>query len=575
MEAPGPKFFLSPVSCPEFRLTDFGQEVSERSEITTGPFLFSKKIPTSLRIHPHYKHFYTHFIHYAGGGEMGVPIAGGHVEERLVQAMEKAGFPLAKHAPLHERPMGSAIYRSDELFFNRALDGKSSSFCVLATRERDGSLIAHWYNPDPGGFDLKRDAFLKKVRLPKDASEDMVAELAGRISADAAFKKPGQLFFDPHTHFGSYSPPVQGRSGEEVRWGQVGYDDGVSYLTDNLRKAMFYHIDYYALTTHNRFSKKAYDILSWAGRHLGIQPVPAVELTAPLREPNGPHFLAYMRNSAAAEALGRAVLSKRKHMDMPSYFSGMDMGAMLDSLFALQKSGLAILGLAHPVNLSSPRLPIPIVGLYSAVDTGAITLEEAHSIAQRFDTVAMWNPSLHAKADEVRVQSAKLKRFLRHVNQKHVGNQKLWVNQTNYALAQELSGSFGINTHFETDEHKTLPFMRHPGAGGYVLGGDSLAIGMTVVEAPGGFIGGRPGVPQFIEMIRKREAIMSGRVFAVARPEAMTVYSERGMIPDELRDVAKRAENALTRRYAGMVIHDFIGMLFSGGFGGIGNMAGD
>jgi hypothetical protein len=506
---------------------------------------------------------------------MAGPVVRGRVEERLIEAMRKAGFPLANSVPLHERPMGTAIYRDNELIFNRALDGKSSAFCVIATNEADGAVTVHWYNPDQGGTTLRKDEFLRKILLPPSAGDGVVEAMVGKIAQDAAKKKPNQFFLDPHTHFGSLCSPVTGPDGKTVRWGNIKYDDGVSYLTDNLRKAMFYHIDYYALTAHNSFSKNAYDFMSWAGHYLGFLPVPAAELTAPLKEPNGPHFLILMKNANVGAYLERSIFSRRGKLDMPSYFSGMGMPEMLDVLFSLQKANLAALGIAHPVNFNSPSLPIPVVGLYSAVDTGALSLDEAHMIAQNFDTIAMWNPSLHGKADEIRVQDERLKSFLREANRKHVGNRKLWVNQTNYALAQELHECFGIYTHFETDEHKTLPFIRAPGGRGYVLGGDSLAMGMTVIEVPEAGFAGRPSVPELIELIRTRAVSMAGKVFAVARPEAITVHAERASIPEELRKIARTAEHALTRRYAGMLVRDFFGMLFSGDVGEIGNMDGD
>ncbi len=497
-----------------------------------------------------------------------------NVAERLAERMAKAGFPLARHAPLHERPMGRAIYREDELVFNRALDGKSSSFCVLATREQDGSVAVHWYNPDPGGVSLRREEYLRKTVLPPGASDWMIEGAVEKIIGDSAKKAPNELRIDMHSHFGSLCPPMRDADGSRLRWGSVKYDDGISYLTDNLRKALFYHVDYYALTPHNSFSKATYDVMAWAGHWLGFIPVRATELTAPLREPNGPHFLVLLRNASAAEYLTRSVLARRDDLDMPSYFSGMPMGDMLDVLFALQKANMALLGIAHPVNFNSPGLPVPMVGLYTAVDTGALTLDQANMIAQRFDSIAMWNPSLHAKADEVGIGNAKLKAFLREANRRHVGNRRLWVNQTNYALAQHLRESFGLHTHFETDEHKTLPFVRPPGGKGYILGGDSLAMGSTSIVVPKGSFRGRPGVPELIDMLRSRAVEMAGSVFAVARKEAITVHSERAAIPDGLRRIARRAEHALTRRYAGMLVRDFFDLLFSGEFDDIGNMSG-
>jgi len=505
---------------------------------------------------------------------MAVTVLRGRTELKLVEGMKKAGLSLVDRAPLYDKLIGKALYREDELIFNRAAgpSWKGSSFCVLATREKDGAVMLHWYNPDPAGTNFRRDQFIRKAMIPPNSSDDMIAGAIGQIVKDSQGKKPNEFYFQPHAHFGSLYPPLLGPDGRRIRSKPVEYDDGVSFLTDNIRKAMFYHIDHYALTTHNSFPKDVFALLSWATHYLGMAAVPSVELTAPLREPNGPHILIWMRNTAIAEHVDRMILSKREHLDMPSYFSGMGMKDMLDVLFALQKANLLALGIAHPVNFNSPRLPIPIVGLYTAVDTGALTLDQAHEYAQHFDSIAMWNPSLYAKASEVPVENETLKRFLRDLNQKHVGNRRLWVNQTNFALAQELHDCFGIYTHFETDEHATLPFIRE--GTGYGIAGDSLGMGTTVIELPENFKG-RPSASDLIALIRSRAVEkMYGRVFAVMRPEAITVHGERAALTDRLRRIAARADHALTMRYAGMLVRDFFDLLFSGEFDDIGNMPG-
>lgn len=505
---------------------------------------------------------------------MAVTVLRGRTELRLVEGMKKAGVPLVDRAPLYDKAIGKAFYREDELIFNRAADPqwKGSGFCVLGTREKDGAVMLHWYNPDPAGTAFRREQFIRKTLLPPNASEEMVQAAIGQMKRDAEKKKPNEYYFQPHAHFGSLHPPLLGPDGKKIRSRPVDYDDGVSFLTDNIRKAMFYQADYYALTTHNSFPKDVFALLSWATHYLGMAAVPSTELTVPLREPNGPHILVWMRNTSVAEHVERMILSKRGHLDMPSYFSGMAMKEMLDILFALQKAGILALGLAHPVNFNSPRLPIPIVGLYTAVDTGALTLDQAHEYAQRFDSIAMWNPSLCARNFEVPVENDQLKRFLRSLTQKHVGNRRLWVNQANFALAQELHECFGLYTHFEIDEHATLPFVRD--GLGYAIGGDSLGMGTTVITVPEEY-GRKPSVPELINLIRSKAVEMTGRVFAVARPEAITVHAERAAIPERLRRIAGRAERALTMRYAGMLIRDFFDMLFSGEVDNIGNMAGD
>jgi hypothetical protein len=253
----------------------------------------------------------------------------------------------------------------------------------------------------------------------------------------------------------------------------------------------------------------------------------------------------------------------------------MAMDSMLDSLFAFQKADIVALGIPHPINLNSPGLPIPIVGLFTATGDG-LSLADALAIAKRFDSVAMWNTSMCPKASEARISDGRTREYIRDLNQKHVGNRRLWVNQSNFSLASELAGSYGLNTHFETDEHMTLPFIQDE-RGGYVLGGDSLSAGATVIEIKGRdgrAAAGRPSVRELIPLIRNGTARMHGRVFAVKRSDAITVHSERSAIPDELRHMARKASHALMRRYAGFAVKDFFEMLIEGEMGRIGHMTG-
>ncbi|MFH1393838.1 MAG: hypothetical protein ABII71_03975 [Candidatus Micrarchaeota archaeon] len=494
--------------------------------------------------------------------------AGGKVEDRLVSGMERAGFPLA-----HRKNINGAFFRSlyprAELIFNRGLDGKSSNFCILARRHDDGKLTLYFYDPDQNGLELKREQFIRSITLEKDASRGEVEQAIWQAKGAAMHKKPDHFFFVPHSHFGAITPPMGSR---QAMQGLVPYDDGVSSLTDNLRKALFYHSDYYALTTHNSFEKQMFNLMSKSAALLGLMAVPSVELTAPLKEPNGPHILLWMANIEAALEVREDILYKRVPNSMASFFSGMGMYDMLDILFRMQGKDQLALGIAHPVNFNSPNLPIPIVGLFSAVETCALSLDEALLLSQRFDSIAMWNASLYAKNAEMRVSEPKLRKFLKEINREHIGNPNLWVNQTNLALATELNRANGINTHFETDEHKTLPFVLERRSGLYVIGADSLGMGMTVIEAPGQ---GRPGVEELIGMIRARILTMHGRVFAVMRKEAATVYAERAAIPPELKSMHRKYQNAGALRYVGMLAHDFFDFLFDGDFGKIDSMPGD
>lgn len=489
------------------------------------------------------------------------------LEDRLVDKMASSGFPLARRGSFLKRETGKMFYPRDELIFNRALDGKSSTFCVIATKEQDHSITMNFYNPDHSGTNLPREQVWRKINLPDDAGNSLV-EAAVESVCECAGKKTG-YYFVPHTHFGSVSRPYAISSGRTVKPGMVEYDDGISYLTDNVRKALFYHTDYYSLTCHNSFSSRAHEIVSFAAAHFGIIPVPGVELTLPMKEPNGPHILIWMKNTGVADHVKREILDKRQNLDMPAFYSGMNPREMLDILFRMQKSNSLALGIAHPVNFNSPQLPVYAVGLFSAVESGALSLEEAWHYARIFDSIAMWNPTLYAKASEMKFANSRLESYLRELNKKHVGNRRLWANQSNYSLAAELHESCGIHTHFETDEHMTMPFIRDEQ--GYVAGGDSFAHGMTVIT---GAPSKRPSLSEFIEGIRDHTLSMQGHVFAVLRKDAITVHRERAYIPDKLRQISKRAEYSLAMRYAGMLVRDAFGFLLGGDFEELGNMKG-
>ncbi|MFH1521001.1 MAG: hypothetical protein ABID61_05120 [Candidatus Micrarchaeota archaeon] len=503
------------------------------------------------------------------------------VETRVIASMEKAGFKLLGRDVLYEKPIGRVLYPEDELIFNRGLDGKKSNFCVFAKCEIDGTVVLHHYNPDRNGFELRRDEFIRKTILRPDATDGEIASAIAIVKIDATKKRQNEFFFAPHNHFGALAPPHFDENGNRIKAGAVKFDDGVSFLTDNIRKALFYGIDYYSLTTHNSFSNRVFEFMTWAGHLIGLTPIPGIELTLPMKEPNGPHILVWMKNARVARRIRRDILEKGTRLDMPAYFVGMSMDRILEILFEYQKHNLLALGIAHPINFNSPTLPVPIVGLYSAVDTGATineewaTLEAVERIAKRFDSVAMWNTSLYGKAKEVRVGNDHLKNYLRHVNRVHVGNRRLWANQTNFALAQDLSKKYGLHTHFETDEHATLPFLDSR-IGGYVIGGDSLGMGMTVIELPETRTNWKKPTPsELIDLIRSKAVEMYGYVFAVKRAEAMTIHAERGTIPEELKPVKRRYNIMKTLRYAGMLIKDLMVFAFEGHEERIENMPGD
>jgi len=511
---------------------------------------------------------------------MVVALGKGRVESKLVEHMSVSGFRLIRKEPLYEHPTGRFLYHEDEMVFNRGLDSKISNFCVFAKTEQDGSVTIQYYNPDPTGIKLGPYSIHRKIRLPSTADDPEILAAVMRILRDSAKKKESSFFLNLHEHFGSLSPPYYGRDGERIKPGMVDYDDGVSFLTDNIRKSLYYHIDYSALSCHNSVVREPFTIVSLASQAFGFVAVPAVEITASFGQSgphiNGPHFVVIGRNRKALKLVRKAILDMGERGDMPAYFSGMEFEDIMSILFRLQKINQIAICIAHPFNFNTPTLPVPLVGLYSAVEAGALTLDMAHEYASKCDSVAMWNTSLYAKTRELEVQDAELRYFLQHVSRKHTGTKRLFVNQVNFALAQELHERFGLHTHFETDEHKTLPLIESE-HGGYAVGGDSLGMGATVVEVPAETFAKmekNPSVGELIDALRSKALQMTGRVFATKK-HGMAVKAERTRIPDELKHMARKYQHALSRRYAGMLVKDFFEFLIEGDVKKIIDMTGD
>jgi hypothetical protein len=85
----------------------------------------------------------------------------------------------------------------------------------------------------------------------------------------------------------------------------------------------------------------------------------------------------------------------------------------------------------------------------------------------------------------------------------------------------------------------------------------------------------KPSPSQIIDLIRAKAVEMYGVVFAVKRAEAITVYSERAAIPDELRAKYTKYERAGVLRYAGMLVKDLFALIFNGNEDKIQYMPGD
>ena len=124
----------------------------------------------------------------------------------------------------------------------------------------------------------------------------------------------------------------------------------------------------------------------------------------------------------------------------------------------------------------------------------------------------------------------------------------------------ELEQKLGLYRFYETDDHKELPMYLDTDRGGLVNGGDKLSAGITVAvlsKSEYNLRNEKPNAREFVNKIKNRSFdAFYGLVFAIKRPEAITVYSDRLRIPDKTKGIAKAYDDLATKRYFGMLVQD-------------------
>ncbi len=440
--------------------------------------------------------------------------------------------------------------------FNVFVENESGrdSVSVLASNPREdqqGSMLTRQEQ-------YFRRAYAAKSGEPAKLAEAAASELAGL----AALKKYHRM--QVHSHFGHRLD------------GSVPRDDGVSSIASSFRRALLHHVDVFAPTPHNSQEMVNNELMADFAREFGMVVPIATEITMPLRpdHPSGPHHLVLAADQKAARHITKDILRQRdKTLSMPSYYLGMTIDQMYEALDKLRSGNDAIVGIAHPVNYNSHTLPIGGVGLFSAVQHGHITMEQAMEYASRTDFVESWNDSLYM--GQMSFQSEEFMRAMAELFSKHAAKlgvpagMKLTSNLCNLLVAAELSERFGLGQSFGTDAHTEAPLERD-----YAVGGDWFSRGWTALTVPESMQQGRGlTAEEFVRGISRKQIKMGAIMFTEIADGIIRIVEARTKRPPELERIISKQAREVFATYASDLAKDFAHFLAHGEFGDIKRMS--
>ncbi|MEM2909399.1 MAG: hypothetical protein QXT05_00560 [Candidatus Bilamarchaeaceae archaeon] len=481
--------------------------------------------------------------------------------ETFKRLLVERGFGIVDREKLKQLQGGSSsICNDNETIFNRALgnDKKQSNFFVFMRKTPDKVEI-YYSNPE-----IKSEDALKAEKR-----EDYIIS---RIFVMGDETVQATKFADEVMEYSKKKPVNEYRKISHGHWGTVGKrwvkDDGVSRFQDVVRIMALYHIDYDATTPHNSYEEDIYDYLSKIEDALGMKKIIGLELTAsfPPNGPNGPHLLLWIADRITARAIKREILDFREDMKMISYFSGMTIWEMLPILGKYRDAKKLALGIAHPINFHSRALEIYNVGLLSAVENRKINIANVEQIVAMSDSVAACNPG----PENPKFDSQELKNYVTPIVRKHLGTDRLTTNNINFAFANEMVERYSTYTHFDPDDHTTLPM-------NYDCGGEKAAQGFTKIVVPQVIydsLSEKPSPEQLIKLIRERRIVMKSVQFLVNNDNSYVIAPARKDVSWKKVKLAEELSKAARRRYIGALSRDFWHMLLRGEFNEILNMRG-
>ncbi len=480
------------------------------------------------------------------------------IDTKKVNELYSNATALAKEGD--EKPEGNLIEKG-EMVFNRG-EGAKSNFFVYVKEEKD-KIIVYYTNPDP----RKKAAILSKDRIYikrvfKEGDPKRFVQAVGKgILVRSSLKKENAYRKISHGHWD-----------QEVFYDKDGIrDDGSGKVKDIIRKMMFWNIDIDATTPHNSFQRNKIEAIERIEKELGIVKVPGLELTMPIKElkPNGPHMLIWMADYEVGEEIKKAILDKREDLEMISLFTGMQMGEMFEILKPYIDKGRITLGVPHAVNQHDPSLKIHAVGLMTAVEKGAMRIEDAERIIGNYcSSVGCWNATL--KDDELKV-GGELKNYLDGMRKKQKLGKKLTANVGNFALSQEFK--LLKHTFFDPDDHRVRPM-------DYDCSGDLWGHGATVV-----YLGKekmnmlrnekrKPTSAELVGWLKNNELIMHGIVYGVMENGVLRIARARKETTEVEKEQKKRLEEKNYSAYVKVLAQDMWYFIKNARFGDLWRMKG-
>jgi len=448
------------------------------------------------------------------------------------------------------------ILHDNETIFNRALgtDKKQSNFFIFMRRIiKDGKSKVVVYFSDPElkseeklRVEKRKDYLIREVFISGDENE-AARKITNRILHCSQKKAKNEYRKISHGH-----------------WGKIGdewiADDGVSRFQDVLRIMMLYHIDYDATSPHNAFEPHVFDYLSAVENELGIIKIPSTEITAsfPPHGLNGPHFVLWIADKETAIGIKNDILDKRTDLKMRSYFAGMNIWEMLPIIGEYQVKGKVALAVAHPINVYSNALPMYNIGLLSAAKSEKISIAAVEDIVSMSDSVATWNPCI---VENLHMDSKPFKNYVEPMVEEHLGVKEITSNAVNLAFALRMQEKYGVYTHYDPDDHKTLPM-------DYNCGGDKYGgMGFTQVTIPEEtykLLGAKPSSEQLVKMIHDRSLSMNSIQFTVRENGGIKIASSRAALSYKRRMIHEELSKTERDRYINALANDFSKMLASG-----------
>ena len=427
------------------------------------------------------------------------------------------------------------------------------SVTVLASNPREDEQGSHL----PRAYQYYKRTFSSKSGDPLKTAHTIAEDL----TALASLKKTHRM--QVHFHSG------------RMLDGSSPHDDGVSDIASSIRRALLHNVDVLVYTPHNAFemhnNKHMASILSEFGM---IAPI-AGEITMPLKDdhPSGPHHILMAADPKIAFGMVGGILVPRdRSLKMPSYFTGMTIDQMYEKLEPMRKSNDIVVGLAHPVNFNSTTLPISGVGLFSSVQQGHISYEQAMDYASRNDFVESWNDSLYMGEMEFGspdFRAKMLQLLAEHGAKLGIPEEiKLSTNLCNLLVAAELGAKFGLGHSFGTDAHTEAPLERD-----YAVGGDWFSRGWTTLDIPEAMQDHKISSEELVRGISKKEIKMGTVLFSEISDDLVRIVNSRTKRPTDNEAIIEKQDHKVTARYAAELAKDFANFLLHGRFMDISRMS--